>query len=191
MARYWLARHGESLNQLGFWTKGDPDSPLSEHGREQAAALNARLRDLPIERALCSMLPRAIQTAELALQGLDIPLTRDAGLNERRDKEREQLVKDAGSEEAAQQLLNTWDFVPPNGESILQAVTRVLQTLARLETGENTLVVGHGRVFGGLLKLARGEKPEGAWATFVQNCELHELEVAPGMWQGMLDRLPG
>jgi broad specificity phosphatase PhoE len=188
---YWFVRHGESLNQLGFWTKGDPDSPLSEHGREQAAALNARLRELPIERALCSMLPRAVQTAELALRGLNVPLTRDAGLNERRDKERKQLVEDAGSEEAAQQLLNTWDFVPPGGESILQAVYRVLQTLARLETGEDTLVIGHGRVLGGLLKLARGERPKGSWSAFMRNCVPHELETKPDTWQRMLDDLPG
>ena len=58
-----LVRHGESeANRVGRW-QGQGDSPLSERGRAQAAALAGRLDAARYELVLSSDLSRALETA--------------------------------------------------------------------------------------------------------------------------------
>ena len=62
--RLMLIRHGESTWNAEHRLQGQSDPPLSELGREQAAALVPFLDGIP-ERRLSSDLTRAVQTAEL------------------------------------------------------------------------------------------------------------------------------
>lgn len=62
----WLVRHAESLGNLDG---SDADTPLSPRGREQAAALAARLVGEVFDLALSSPLLRARETAAIALSG--------------------------------------------------------------------------------------------------------------------------
>jgi probable phosphoglycerate mutase len=62
--RLLLVRHGESTWNAEHRLQGQADPPLSELGREQAAALLPFLDGIP-ERRLSSDLTRAVQTAEL------------------------------------------------------------------------------------------------------------------------------
>ncbi len=62
----WLVRHGETeWARLGRHT-GRTDVPLTELGRDQAAALGRRLRGHPFALVLSSPLSRASETAALA-----------------------------------------------------------------------------------------------------------------------------
>jgi len=65
--RILLCRHGETAWNAEGRYQGQLDIPLSETGEAQARALGARLRDLPLTRAVASPLARAKRTAELAL----------------------------------------------------------------------------------------------------------------------------
>jgi glucosyl-3-phosphoglycerate phosphatase len=63
-SRLILVRHGESTWNAEHRLQGQADPPLSERGREQAAALVPFLDGIP-DRRLSSDLTRAVQTAEL------------------------------------------------------------------------------------------------------------------------------
>jgi probable phosphoglycerate mutase len=64
MRRLLLVRHGESTWNAEHRLQGQADPPLSEHGREQSAALLPFLDGIPDHR-LSSDLTRAVETAML------------------------------------------------------------------------------------------------------------------------------
>ena len=68
-------------NEQGFATGWLPGE-LSERGREQARGLGRRRRDDGIDVVFSSDLRRAVQTAELAFRGSEMPLHQDARLRE-------------------------------------------------------------------------------------------------------------
>ncbi len=73
--RVFLMRHGEVSY---FDQDGRPVNPkhvaLTERGREQSKAAAAALADVAFDRAVCSGLPRARQTAEIVLAGRDLAI---------------------------------------------------------------------------------------------------------------------
>lgn len=68
--------------------EGRPVDPrhvrLSEEGRIQAAAARDLLRDIPLDAALCSGLPRAVETAEVVLEPHALSLANDERFRELR-----------------------------------------------------------------------------------------------------------
>lgn len=74
-----LIRHGQTVWNAQGRLQGRLDSPLTERGRAQAAALRPLVADLPGLR-LCSPLGRAVQTARLLFG--DAPVTLDDRLAE-------------------------------------------------------------------------------------------------------------
>ncbi|MBV9848236.1 MAG: 2,3-bisphosphoglycerate-dependent phosphoglycerate mutase, partial [Armatimonadetes bacterium] len=86
MPKLILLRHGESQWNLENRFTGWVDVPLTERGREEARIAGDHLRDLPIDKVYTSVLQRAINTADIALQAAgkhDLPTERDQALNER------------------------------------------------------------------------------------------------------------
>ncbi|MFG6510775.1 MULTISPECIES: histidine phosphatase family protein [unclassified Sulfitobacter] len=87
MSRYptlYILRHGETEWNLANRLQGRFDSPLTERGREQAAAQNAILKhcDLAGFSALSSPQGRAVVTAEIALAGTGLEAAPDPRLGE-------------------------------------------------------------------------------------------------------------
>ncbi|HWF56511.1 MAG TPA: histidine phosphatase family protein [Solirubrobacteraceae bacterium] len=74
----WLLRHAEAVS-------GQPDEerPLTERGVRQAQAAGAALQRLGVELELCLTSPkrRAVQTAELACEGLGLEPTIEPALS--------------------------------------------------------------------------------------------------------------
>lgn len=73
--RVYLMRHGEVSY---FADGGKPVNPRTVHltqtGRAQAARVGKWLADVPLDKAVCSGLPRTRQTAEAVLLGRDLTL---------------------------------------------------------------------------------------------------------------------
>lgn len=69
-----FARHGESFMNAGLPVLGDMDSHLTMKGVQQAIDLGESLRDVPIDTVITSTIPRAIQTAQIALSAMERPL---------------------------------------------------------------------------------------------------------------------
>lgn len=81
--RVYLMRHGEVAY---FDADGRPVHPkyvdLTERGQAQARAMSDMLADIPFDRALCSGLPRTVQTAQLVLGARDLELEERPALKE-------------------------------------------------------------------------------------------------------------
>ncbi len=70
-----LARHAESVFNVRGVLNGDPSVPgsLTERGREQAQALGESIADDPIDLCVTTAFGRTRETADIALEGRDIP----------------------------------------------------------------------------------------------------------------------
>jgi broad specificity phosphatase PhoE len=154
----YLVRHGECAHNLHRRIGAQDDTPLTEHGREQARASGRLLREMDLDFTkldfIASPLHRTCVTMELlrteaALDPMDYRADRrimeidfgdDTGKTIREIAER----KTGGFGEA------NWDHVRPHGESIAMAYERVgrfLDALAR-----DAVLVTHA----GVIRLIRG-----------------------------------
>ncbi len=117
-----LLRHGQSeWNALNLFT-GWVDVPLSDQGREEAAAGGKLMKEQGIvpDVLFTSMLRRAIMTANLALDACDrhwIPVERSWRLNERHygalQGKNKKEIRDEYGEEQFMQWRRSYDVPPP------------------------------------------------------------------------------
>ena len=146
MERVILARHGESERSVDGLTNGDPTVrvALTATGRDEARRLGVELRDEPIDLCITSQFERAQETAELALEGRDVPRLVLADFDDIRFGEFEgRLLTEY---RAWAHSHGPEDVCPGGGESRAQTVARYVRgfrtILARAE--ETILVVAHG-----------------------------------------------
>ena len=84
MRLFVLARHGRSVLNLQGLVNGDPrrDLGLAPEGIAEARELGWQLSALAIDVAVISPFPRALQTAEAALEGRGVPQVIDEELGD-------------------------------------------------------------------------------------------------------------
>jgi broad specificity phosphatase PhoE len=72
---FLLARHGQSLFNIDGVVNGDPllDRGLSERGIEEARRLGGQIDPIGLDVLIVSPFPRAVQTANIALDGRPVP----------------------------------------------------------------------------------------------------------------------
>ena len=161
MKRVILARHGESERSVEGLTNGDPAVrvPLTETGREEARRLGVELRDDPIDLCVTSEFERAQETADLALEGRDVPRLVLADLNDIRFGEFEGLP--LTDYRAWAHAHRPEDICPGGGESRVQTVARYVHgyraILARPE--ETILLMAHGLPVRYVLDAVEGRDP--------------------------------
>ena len=79
---FYLVRHGQTVwNTLGQ-TQGHGNSPLTDLGREQAKDLAHALTNYPIDYIYCSDLGRAVETAEIIGNILDVSISKTDAIRE-------------------------------------------------------------------------------------------------------------
>jgi 2,3-bisphosphoglycerate-dependent phosphoglycerate mutase len=142
---------------------------LSEYGREQAKALGGRRSDDGLLAVYTSDLRRAVETAEIAFAGTDLPIYCDARLRECNYGE----LNGRPRAEIDALRLRHIDEPFPGGESYRQAVERVrdfLDELARTHDGERVLLIGHAATRFALDHLVEG-------------VQLEELVAVPFEWR--------
>jgi broad specificity phosphatase PhoE len=76
MELYVLTRHGESTLNSENRINGDPDVPvaLTEKGRDEARLLGQQIAHIRLDVCICTRFTRTRDTAEIALQGRDVPI---------------------------------------------------------------------------------------------------------------------
>jgi probable phosphoglycerate mutase len=144
MRLFLVVRHGQSLFNVDRVVNGDPalDRGLSEQGIEEAERLAGELAALPLDLVVVSPFPRAVQTANIALDGREVPHLVDEDLGDVRIGELEGDSLDAYR--AAPAHSNRKERFP-GGESLDEAALRYADVCERLLARDEavTLVVCH------------------------------------------------
>lgn len=126
-----LARHGQSLFNVDDVVNGDPllDRGLSEQGIEEAQRLGGQIAPLALAALVVSPFPRAVQTANIALAGRELPHEVDDDLGDVRIGELEgKTLADYRAHPAHHDRKRRF----PGGESLDEAATRYAAAFARL-----------------------------------------------------------
>jgi broad specificity phosphatase PhoE len=139
-----FARHAESLLNIERRVSGDPsvEVPLTEEGEAQAHRLGLEVANVRFDVCIHTRFSRTRLTAELALEGRDVP------------REVEPLLDDidvGDLDGAPLDVYRAWKHsharsVPfPGGESLDDAACRYVQAFRRLldRPATNVLVVAH------------------------------------------------
>lgn len=140
-----LIRHGETpLNVARVLQPAD--TPLSAHGRAQAAALAQRLRGSGLAAIVSSDLPRALETAQAIAAACGLPVVTTPLLHERNFGDLRGLPYDSLDHDPL-----TATSAPPGGESSAEFRQRCTAAWAlvlqqRAAAGGTLAVVTHGLV---------------------------------------------
>ena len=147
--RISFVRHGESVaNVRGVW-QGHGDAPLSALGREQAAALGARLAASKFDLVESSDLARAFHTS----QALGVPVVTNRAFREidlgaweglTREEVAARFPDEVRALKAGQAIriggAESWDDLYRRTKAAIEALR------ARLEPGQHAVVFSHGGV---------------------------------------------
>ncbi len=148
-----------------------------------------QLADVAFDRALCSDLSRAHDTALRVLVGRNVPLQVTPTLRERSCGSWEgRPIADLEAEGVMPQFAG-WTSRPGAGESLQQVAFRVCSLFAELPPRESTLVVSHGALMRAVLGSVDDRPIDtiGQWRP--ANCEIVERDVSPQRWRELAERL--
>jgi len=191
--RLLLVRHGaaavapEGGEPLGL-LDGYNDPPLAPSGREQAAAVGARLALDPPDRIFVSGLSRTVETAAPLLEAsglepVEVPELREVHLGE---WDHQYPHKMAGRDPLVPRILaeQRWDVIP-GAEPAADFSARVASGIARVldATGEDATAAAfvHGAVISEVLAAATGSQPLAF--LFADNASITELiSLRGGRW---------
>ena len=145
----------------GQMTRDPRAVPLTARGRREAAAMGALLAQTHFDRAVCSGLPRTVETAEIVLSDKRLPLERVPDLEEMRGGARDGQVRPISARDVA---YSVWEAERPDGrflhgESFADLQKRVLgsvESLVAQPGWERLLLVAHGGVNRVILAWALG-----------------------------------
>lgn len=138
-----LARHGETEWSRDLRHTGRTDVPLTDLGREQAAALRARLEGSDFARVLVSPLSRAVETCRIA------------GFGDRAEQRPELVEVDYGEAEGLTTVemrerepgWTVWTHGAPGGETFEDVRRRLAPLVEELAASEGDVAVfAHGHI---------------------------------------------
>ena len=185
MSSLVLARHGQSVSNAVRRFQGVQDVALSELGLRQAEALGRAIRLRPIAAVYTSPLERARHTAEIAAEGLGVPLTavddlRELSLGEWEGRTVEEIRALPG-DPYGRWVRDPVACLPPGAEPLADVQARVVSAMAGIAAahpnGRPVLVVCHGGVISAYLAHCLGLPLSSIWRLTLSNGSL--TEVAP------------
>jgi broad specificity phosphatase PhoE len=128
-------------NEHGIATGWLPGK-LSAQGRRFASELGARRRDTGLAAVFVSDLHRAVETAQIAFAGTDVPIRQDSRLRECNYGE----LNGCSAAIIAAQRAERIDTPYPGGQSyrqVIDATSEFLHDLSREWDGQRILVIAH------------------------------------------------
>lgn len=192
--KIYFVRHGETDWNKERKIQGQVDIPLNEFGRHLARETAKGLRDVPFDVCFTSPLGRARETAQIILQGRDVPILEDKRI----------LEMNFGVLEGKCCSKEGWDvpdsfqmffddpvhYQAPEGGEDFQAVRErtgdFLNWLFAQEQYRNStvLVTTHGAAMAGLLNNLKKKPLAEYWGVGVhKNCGVTEVDVTDGRIQ--------
>jgi probable phosphoglycerate mutase len=180
--RLFLARHGQTRWNLEHRLQGTLDSPLTEEGLAQARAMAHRLTGSDVGTVCSSPLGRALRTAEIIADHLDVEVIPIAELAEIDHGEFSGMtwdeIDDRFPTAREDRASNRWGWAFPGGESYAQARGRARKALSSCgwaSTGV-PLLVSHEMIGRMLRAELRGLDPIGALALRHPHGVVFEIE---------------
>ena len=179
--RFLFLRHGQTDWNLEGRFQGHSDIALNATGVAQARDAASRLKVQAIDRIVSSPLIRALKTAAIVAEHLDMPLHVDTQISERSFGSFEGLVIAevkrqhglAPSERAAR-------IFPPDAEKWLQTLARAKTVVGKWlsdHPGETILFVAHDGIFRALSEMLHGSWFESRHGT------PYSFDPAPDKWK--------
>ena len=189
--KIYFVRHGETDWNKERKIQGQVDIPLNEFGRHLARETAKGLRDVPFDVCFTSPLGRARETAEIILQGRDVPILEDKRI----------LEMNFGVLEGKCCSKEGWDvpdsfqmffddpvhYQAPEGGEDFQAVRErtgdfLNWLFAQEQYRDSTvLVTAHGAAMAGLLNNLKKKPLAEYWGVGVhKNCGVTEVDVTDG-----------
>ncbi len=162
----FIARHGETVDNVSGLILGRRDTPLSEIGREQSARLAEQADALDVVALWCSPLLRARQTAAVVAEAIGVAATimDDLIESDRGTWEGQSVahIAEVSPELHAAFEAGAEDFAFPTGESLLDQLERTRKALDVVASGPGpALVVAHaGTIRTALIAIGRPVPPE-------------------------------
>ena len=189
----YIVRHGETDWNRQKKVQGRTDIPLNEYGRHLAEETAEGMKDIPIDIGYTSPLKRARETAEIILEGRDIPLLDEPRIQEISFGIYEGIhtgpqEKEPGSGEFNLFFTDTAAYIPPEGaESVEELYERTGDFLEELcgrrdLEDKNILISTHGAAMTALLNRIKGNVTVGGfWKDEVPpNCSVTMVKVHGG-----------
>lgn len=189
--KIYFVRHGETDWNKERKIQGQVDIPLNEFGRHLARETAKGLRDVPFDVCFTSPLGRARETAQIILQGRDVPILEDKRI----------LEMNFGVLEGKCCSKEGWDvpdsfqmffddpvhYQAPEGGEDFQAVRErtgdfLNWLFAQEQYRDSTvLVTTHGAAMAGLLNNLKKKSLAEYWGVGVhKNCGVTEVDVTDG-----------
>lgn len=191
----YLMRHGETDWNKERRLQGQSDIPLNEYGIELAVKTAGALAEVPFDRAFCSPLKRAEETARIMLGDRQTPLYSDVRLKEIHFGIHEGVCFDAAKQDPEDPLHDFFcepdRYIPPEGaESFSQVMERghsfLKEKIVPLEgVCESVLVVAHGAFNRSLLSSVMGLPLKDFWRIALPNCAVSILSLEKGQFKVM------
>ena len=179
----YIIRHGKTDWNLKHKLQGRTDIPLNEEGRAMARKAHDEYINVHIDKCYCSPLIRARETAELLLEGRDIPIIPDDRLSEMafgifEGKENSFDDKDCPINEL---FFSPQTYVAKEGwgESLDELFARtgsfLKEILPEVESGKDILIVGHGAMNSSIITQVRQKPVSEFWSEGIENCVMKKL----------------
>lgn len=143
-----LMRHGETAWNRERRVMGNADVELNAAGRQQCARVAAVLAGFSIDRIISSPLRRALESAQILADKLEVSIEADSDLEEVhfgrwQGQTYEEIVADPQYHAFLEDPSSNGT---PGGETIVDVQRRGLAAFARAGAGERTLYVSHGDI---------------------------------------------
>jgi broad specificity phosphatase PhoE len=177
--RLHFVRHGETA-----WNAERrfqlPETPLSDRGREQAAAVAKTLAAFDAEIILASDYARAYETASIISARIGLPITVEPALRERNfGVLRGQLYADLGAE-YVRSVYEGWDAGVEEGEAwadVYQRVAAFLQRLRESPPAREIILVTHGGALNVAMHYLRGASNDTFALERFENCAVRTVQL--------------
>jgi 2,3-bisphosphoglycerate-dependent phosphoglycerate mutase len=193
MGKLILVRHGQSQWNLENRFTGWVDVPITPLGEQEAHRAGKELRaaGIKFDLAFVSDLIRANQTLEVMLDELgqkDLPVKKDAALNERHYGDLQGLDKAETAKKYGDAQVHIWrrsfDVKPPNGESLKDTADRTLPyfdkyILPEVKSGKNVLVSAHGNSLRAIIMELEKLTPEQIMKVEIGTCRPLYYDIGP------------
>ena len=177
MHSIYFVRHGETVWNVEYKICGMTDSPLTEHGREQAKQTGELVKNsgLHIDEILYSPLSRAADTAKAIAEATGIPAREEPRLREQCFGKYEGTPRDGAEFKISKtHFADRYD----GGESMLQLAQRLYNLLDELkaDTSKTYLLVAHNGIARVVQSYFHDMTNEEYAAFGIKNCELREFQ---------------